>query len=290
MNLGKTENKIIKNQDGVVLVMSLMILSIVLTSVLALSRIIIGELKMSLNTSNSVIAYYAAESGIEKGLYYIKYAREDSNFTNFTKLSSINPYDVDSLGDKRFIISTSTILGGITDFYNIPTTTPAYLDIIDPSGNVASIDWSSTVGLPATTQVFWEIDSCFPLHSSDKLEVTVSSFEQGFTNPKTETRISICNCDFFSDDCDISSYSGMSPNRYYHFSFRPLDSEIKELNFRMRDASYRQLSILSSALIESYGLYHNSRYHLQATIPTLNPVSDVFSYVLFSEEDLTKGL
>ncbi|RJQ35421.1 hypothetical protein C4566_00675 [Candidatus Parcubacteria bacterium] len=279
-----------KDQNGMILVMAIMILSIVLTSVLALSQIIMGELKMSLNAGNSILAFYSAESGIEKGLYYIKYSRENSDFSDFIKLSYTTSYNVDDLGNKKFVISTSTILGGVTDFYGVSTTSPAYLDIMDPAGAVGIIDWSASVGLPSYTQIFWEIENCFPLHASDKLEVTINSFAQEFSDPKTETRIAICNCGYGDDDCDISSYSNISPNRYYHFSFRPLDSEIKELNFRMRNAANAELKIMSSALIEAYGEYSNSRYRLQATVPTLNPVSDVFSYVLFSEEDLTKGL
>ncbi len=287
------ETKIVDNQKGMVLVMSIMILTLVLTSVLTLSKVILGELRMSVNTGSSVIAFYSAESGIEKGLYYIKYSRGQKDFDDFTSLSSkgnSGTYPVDDLGARTFNIATSTIFGDVKDFYNVATSSPVHLDIIDPSGEVGTIDWSTTIGLPKYYQVFWEIEDCFPTHASDKLEVTINSFAQEFTNPSTDSRILICNCAYWTDECDGYGSADISPNRYYHFTFRPLDSEVKEVNFRMVDYSYYPLSIMSSALIESYGQYGNSRYRLQATIPTFVPTSHIFSYILFSEEDLTKGL
>ena len=65
-------NKINKNEKGVILVMAMMILALMMTSVLALSKIIRGEINMTRNIDNSIIAFYVAESGIEKSLYYIK--------------------------------------------------------------------------------------------------------------------------------------------------------------------------------------------------------------------------
>lgn len=292
--LSQVKKNIANDKRGMVLVMSIMILTLVLTSVLALSKVILGELKMSLNTGSSVIAFHAAESGIEKGLFYIKYDRDKRNFNDFINLSNKGAggvYPVDDSGNRSFQIATSTILGAVKDFYDISTTSPAYLDIFDPAGEVGTIDWSTTVGVPSYYQVFWHIDSCFPFHASDKLEISVTSFDQNFSNPDTQTRLVICNCGFIDDDlCDLASYSDISPNKYYRFSFRPLDSEVKEINFRMRDSTHHELRIMSSALVESYGQYGNSRYRLQATIPTLTPISNIFSYVLFSEEDLTKGL
>jgi len=57
---------------GVALVLSVIILTAVLAIALTAGKIFTDKLKMSRNTSDSMKAYYAAESGIEYALYQIK--------------------------------------------------------------------------------------------------------------------------------------------------------------------------------------------------------------------------
>ena len=57
---------------GVALILSVIILTAVLAIALTAGKIFTDKLKMSRNTSDSMKAYYAAESGIEYALYQIK--------------------------------------------------------------------------------------------------------------------------------------------------------------------------------------------------------------------------
>jgi hypothetical protein len=61
-----------KLEGGVSLVITFFIMIIILSVVLSISTILYTQLKNLRNTSNSVISYYAAESGVEKVLYYDK--------------------------------------------------------------------------------------------------------------------------------------------------------------------------------------------------------------------------
>ena len=55
-------------QKGVSLYLSIMIMVILLSIVLGMSGILLGQLKMIKGMENSVIAFYAAETGIERVL------------------------------------------------------------------------------------------------------------------------------------------------------------------------------------------------------------------------------
>jgi len=57
---------------GVALILSVIILTAVLAIALTAGKIFTDKLKMSRNTSDSMKAYYAAESGIEWALWYYK--------------------------------------------------------------------------------------------------------------------------------------------------------------------------------------------------------------------------
>lgn len=59
-----------KDQKGVSLVISFFIMVIIVAIVLAITTLLYNEIKMIRNIGNSVVAFYAADSGIEKVLYY----------------------------------------------------------------------------------------------------------------------------------------------------------------------------------------------------------------------------
>ena len=277
------------NQKGLALVMALLILTLISISVTTVSRLILGEIKMSTNTGNSVASFHAAESGIEKSLYYLKYGKYNSDFTYFDSLDEAGYV---SMGDARsFRVTTSTFFAKDFVAYDIATSSAAYVDIIDPAGDVLAIDWSVDVGgiLPDYYKITWYIEDCFPLHASDKLETTISSFDSSFANPSYDTKIDVCGCGYTTDRCSLISYSDISPNRYYRFAFRPLDSNIQQLSFNVYGNS-SELGIKSEVEIQANGDYHNSKYHLQARLPSLSPISRLFSYVIFSEQDIIKDL
>lgn len=58
------------NQKGVSLIIVFFIMIIVLAVVLSISALLYSQVKVIRNIGNSVISYYAAESGVEKVLYY----------------------------------------------------------------------------------------------------------------------------------------------------------------------------------------------------------------------------
>jgi hypothetical protein len=62
--------KVFKSEKGVSLIITFFIMIIVLSVVLSVSILLCGQLKLLRNIGNSVIAFYAADSGIEKVLYY----------------------------------------------------------------------------------------------------------------------------------------------------------------------------------------------------------------------------
>ena len=276
------------NSQGLTLVAALLILSLAASTVMLVTSIIAMQVRTSLNTINAISSYYAAESGIERGLYYLKFSQEDSDFANnFDKLETNSEwlnfirlnYFEGYAGEYTIQVASTTLLTS-WDIYNLSTSSPQHVDIIEPSGRV------STIYGPTSPRYYvnWSIDNCFPEAASSRLETTIYSFEQNFTNPQTSSVIDICNCPYNSNSCGIVTRATLDSNHYYRFSFRPLDNTVKKLNFRVDSG------IKSQAYIQVEGRYHNSNYLVNAQLPAMNPTSDIFSYVIFSEEDLTKGL
>jgi len=61
------------NQKGVALYLTMVILSIMSASYLALTTILVSQIKITSTAGNSVVAFSAADAGIEEALYKIRY-------------------------------------------------------------------------------------------------------------------------------------------------------------------------------------------------------------------------
>ena len=290
-----------ENKQGMIVVMALLILSLIMASSLLVSRLIIGEVRMSVNVANAISSYYAAESGVEQALYYIKYIRDEADSAPFEAL-----YDGDSnpdgeVGVGNFSFASTTLSGYSFADYDITTSTPTHVDVIHPSGDLSILSaggWDDSIATSYDFSIDWTIEDCFPYHASDRLEITIASFDEDSfddtgVDADIEKRVLICNCAYDSNDScddDISSFSSISEDRYYRYVFRPLDNTVTSLNFTIYGNSSFEVGIPSQAEFTVDGTYGNSEYRISAEIPAIAPLSDIFSYVIFSEEDFIKNL
>ncbi|MCD4760278.1 hypothetical protein K8R42_00075, partial [bacterium] len=262
-----------------------------MTSVLALSKIMIDQVKIATNTVSAIGAFYSAESGLEKGLYYLKHARINSDFSKFDSVDPdwLGNDSAVSVGRGSYEFTEATYNSETYTAYDISPTSPAYVDIVDPAGDIGSIIWPDVV---STYLINWTIKDCFPFHASDKLEITLSSFQAGFASSQVDTKVAVCNCSYGNDLCDpnITTYSDMSSDRYYRVSFKPLDGNVQELVFDLKNLAGDSIGIRSKVNITVDGKYKNSKYRLRALTPSLAPISDIFNYIIFSEQSIIKNL
>lgn len=69
-------------EKGVSLIITFFILTIILAVVLSISVILYSQIKVIRNIGNSVVAFYLADSGMEKSLYYMRHGSPENNGTN----------------------------------------------------------------------------------------------------------------------------------------------------------------------------------------------------------------
>ena len=88
---------LIKTQKlkGASLYLALMLLSIILGIFLGLSSLLLGQIKMFRSVEESVIAFYAADTGIERNLFEVREAYTDiplfAGGATFTVTTTCNP-------------------------------------------------------------------------------------------------------------------------------------------------------------------------------------------------------
>lgn len=279
-----------RKEEGVVLVMALMILSLILVSALSLAKIISNEVKMSVNTGNSIISYYSADSGMERVLYSIKYSRQQSDYEceSGCFLSLAGPEVTIEGTAQSYTVSQAIIDATGYTAYDVSYSSPAFVDIMNPSGSLGDLPWGDELFYNYT--VAWVIDGCFPYHSSDKLEISYTSFDNNNFTSDVVKRIVLCNCQYGSDECQLNLSSfPIFGNKYYRFMLRPLDSVAESLDFNV-NFNGSPIGIKSQASIIVDGKYHNSTFTIGARLPSLLPVSHAFNYIIFSEEPIIKDL
>jgi hypothetical protein len=84
-----------KQKKGVSLYLTVMILSLILGLAFSLNTLLLTQTKSLRNIGNSVIAFYATETGIEKALYSIKTGAGAGSWTE--TLSNTATYSVNRL-------------------------------------------------------------------------------------------------------------------------------------------------------------------------------------------------
>jgi Tfp pilus assembly protein PilX len=60
------------NQKGIAVLLVIMILGVMMIISLAISDLVMNQLRLSVYSAESIYAYYAAESGLEDGLYKLR--------------------------------------------------------------------------------------------------------------------------------------------------------------------------------------------------------------------------
>lgn len=93
--------RIIKNRQGVILLLTMFILTGILTVTLAVADLVMAGIKMNRLTGYSGIAFFASEAGLERALWevrknnYVLPELDEDNVFNLSDLGNGSAYQVD---------------------------------------------------------------------------------------------------------------------------------------------------------------------------------------------------
>lgn len=104
--------KNLESEKGVSLIITLFIMIIILAVVLSISILLYSELKVIRNIGNSVVGLYAADSGIEKVLYYDRQVVPPGTTRGLCSM-------IDSIGNSNANVTDSSV-------YSLPDPAPTF--------------------------------------------------------------------------------------------------------------------------------------------------------------------
>jgi len=297
-----------KEQNGSVLLYSLLVISLITAIAIIISIIVVNEIRLTSAASNGVQAYYAAESGIEKGLYAVKVYRSDqevdlqqaanaisafieNNFENNASFENMKTDFITAKVENVFVEENDYIQ---IDYYDVSDPLNP-----DPDNIVYGIRVRNDGDDPATwAEVSWTA-------WDDQGVLGTSTIAKKVIGPSDLSRPNgwpINNLDVFSED-DTTGFDGMPVGyRVRIKALKAIPSEVGEGNLSSLTVIPYSVSpqiatdsdiitdLPTQLVIKSVGDRNDFKQSLVATVPWQLPLFGLYDYVLFSESEILKDI
>lgn len=244
--------------------MSILILTGIVSAASTLGIITLQNLRQANDIDFSLTAFYAAESGVEDGLYDIR--RGEAALASLSLngvLSNDSSWQRTILGTQEFLTKERIAQN---DFWQI--------DLYDPD-----VSLSPLFNAVKSLQIDWQGGG------AEWLEVEYSPwFADGALGNPVSTLFNAQSKPAIVNLQDAN-------NVLYRVRIKSLYAEITDITVRAYNklnAGGAQIDIPAQVTLLSTGQYGRTAQAVRATMPQRTPLSGAFSYVIFTEEDLLK--
>lgn len=277
--------KKIKIQNGNVLLLALLVMAGIMTAGLGIGAIILNEIKQARNIDFSIVAYYAAESGIEQAIFKLK--KEDAVLNCPIGACGENGFCSGGEGEACLAANGNldnnaswerTIVDREPQIYGkIDKDDSMQVDLYDPEGGVATgvesvkIEWTPECVPPASSEIevgYINWDPSIGWSSSVEQKFKYSALASPVIN------------------------NGFSSSKSYRLRIKALFCDISNVivtAWENDNAAPLQKEIPARIVLNSVGKYGTVRQAIKVTMPRRSPMSGLYDYVLFSECSLVKG-
>lgn len=258
--------KILKDKRGNTLVIAIVIMTVMLSVTVGLSKAFVIELRLSMNLDDAVFAYYGAESGIEYGLY-------DARKTDLALASSVTT-DTFSNG-VQWTRTTDDEVASVS-LASISEDKSIQLDFFDPDDpTVASgigsivINWSGATGSWALLKV---------------TEWTPAATIDWSTKADTE---------YLQANSPASFITNLTSTKAYKIKLSAIQADLNTVTivaYDGADGTGSQVNIPNFLDITGEGEYSSSHQAINVSMPRGLQLASLYNYVIFTEESLVKEL
>lgn len=282
-----------KNQQGIALIFSLLILSLVTLIGLGITAVITRELKLSQNIGHSVAAFYASESGVERGLYRVKEGKVRGDEV------------VDVISDIRAYNSSSFASGAQYDNEATDFTSSEATDILENESIQLDYTELGACGLGGACVDSWRFEWNDDVTSTaDKVEVTFIGWinNPALIPPLTYTentyKIILDNTGPGSSPRTINNIglpdNDPVQNKFYRVRVKALGGDLNSLKLTACTSELAacgtEISAATNIVVQATGQKQRFNQSFTAIVPWQTPLTGIFDYVLFSELDLLKNV
>jgi len=255
---------------GNILPLALIMMMIILMGGIGIGLIVAEGSKRAAESNDSVAAYYLADSGVESQLFQIR--------KNNQTLAYVNSMGLD-YGDGRKWVSTGALEQPLSKtIKSVTTSSFAVLDLFDPDNMTAPLNvsqmhltWATDPTCTAgdsymeVSYAYWDVVGGVPQFPTD---------QQFIVHPKDATH---------------SLRITLDANKRYRIRLKAYTCPAINVTAIFLNPSGFQVPYPGDITLSAEGTYKAATQKIAVTMPKLDVLSGVFSYVLFSECTLVKG-
>ena len=275
---------------GNALPLALMMTRVIMLAGMGLGLVVIEQNRRSIETDQAIYSYYMADAGIERQLYDVR--KQNVTLTTYQNKSVNYPNGGTWLSTTGLVnVSSKTYASVVKDQF-------ATVDLFDPDNvsvpsNVCKLEVSwvndpNTCTNGANAQIeasygYWTIDPVtgIPSWPTDNQFVVLTKSIQGNTSVYPGSTMVI---------------SGLQPTQAYRIRLRSyycnalsVKVQAYAINSGTGQCDQTNFSFPGDITLSAQGSYGVSSQKITVTMPKLDVLSGVFSYVVFSECSIVKG-
>lgn len=262
-----------RNQKGIVLIYALIILMVVTAIGLGISFLIVREIQLTSHSHFASQAFYAAESGIERGLYTVKANRVLSQ-TLATTLTAIQGYQ-----------GNSPVFNNGANYNDIGTNSSAVNTLSKLAQNsIWQLDLYK-VDDPNTAINIQRIEIVGGGNGSEWLEFSSTEYKSGEPQPVPVKKSYFGHTELLNTA--VVSLGGNYVG--YRMRLRALFADIDNIEVHAYDSTgLIDDYFCSQIILSSTGSKSDFQQAITASLPWKMPLSALYDYVLFSETEISK--
>ena len=266
-------DKIVK-QSGTTLLLAMLIMAGILTVSLATSKLVINEVVQSAQLDKAIVAFYASEAGIERSLYQVRQQGYNaSDLHQFTEaLDNNSSYELIAEDTEDVLYATIAK----DESYQVDLYEPNSLNALDNPIKSVRISWE---GAGAWLEVRWNSwTTSGVVENPQGVYISQASSPyiiQLYDSTSYLYRLKIIARQAQAANVTITAYDDINPVA----NCAPLP--------------VCQVPIPGRVSIKSLGEYPDgsaraSRQAILVTMPQRSPLSGLYDYVIYSEEEIVK--
>lgn len=261
----------ISTSEGNILPLALIMTLTILLAGIGIGTVVLEGSRRAKAMDNSVAAYYMADSGIERQLYEVRKNNQTVDYLNTLGGSYFNGGSWVSTGAYEPVTSKKISVVSTSSF--------AVIDLFDPDNLTA------TPGV-ATMLIAWDKDPACSLAASN-IEVSYAYWEivGGVPEWPSDNQFVVL------PKAGTGAYTvgPLDPNRAYRVRIKAYDCPAVDMQVLLYDSAGQSKAFPGDITLGAEGTYAKATQKISVTMPKLDVLSGLFSYVLFSECTLVKG-
>lgn len=301
----KSSIKINGKNPGQALLLSLLIMAAVTAAGVGFATLIISQIKASENIENSIIASYAAESGLEKALHIVKTNRADGETLSdtITEIKALSGTPIFSKAGLTVAFDQEGISSEeIRNKFSLLQDESKQVDLYNPDSpfgvdngiKYLYVSWDNNP-LPISDILY---DSGYGT-GSEWVEISWTGWDLNGNSYENVEKILLPSDALRYDStlCNASSYIQcttipLDPDSvglvHYQVRVKALYANVDDIEIKALGDSNNLINIPSRVRLKTIGKYGRTQQALNASLPWKIPISGLFDYVIFSEEKVDK--